>query len=193
MSDEERKRLDCERHKEDYAFWKSKGICVCCHQENAVKGKTRCALCADIHNEYSANYIHRTNYHTEHADERHEKRKKQREERIANGICVRCGKRKARDGMKTCEICCKKEYRQRLTRMITRGYDTREMRECGNRCVHCGAEERYNGTKLCVNCYNKAIEAQRKAVVASVESGNNIYCNGAIGQQVDKWWTQWKS
>lgn len=177
-----------EQKKEEYAFYKSRGICVCCHQQDAVSGKTRCALCADIHNQYSANYIHRTNYHIEHADERHEKRKQERAERIANGICTKCGKRKARIGMKTCELCCKKEYRNQIKLRIANGYDTREMREYSNRCVICGGEHRYKHFKICKSCYDRLLQAREKAVKASIESGNNIYCNGTVANQIKGWW-----
>ena len=66
--------------------WRANGMCQSCGRiiEAGREGKSRCLKCTRTQTRYFANY---------------------RAERIANGLCVRCGKVPPEPGIKTCRAC----------------------------------------------------------------------------------------
>lgn len=104
--------------RESYAYYKAHGICVKCRREDAVKGKVLCRACAERHSAYS-----KQRYAALSEEEKNEYRRKSVENRkllVArlkeHGICVQCGKSKARRGFVTCKACAEKmrEYKKRM-------------------------------------------------------------------------------
>lgn len=101
-----------------YYWYKSRGICPRCHAKDASKGKVYCLDCLD--KEAVATMIYKSKHDTKENNrifcrDRYQKAKEE-------GICVRCFKRKARDGKISCQMCFnkireKQAIYQRLKRM----------------------------------------------------------------------------
>lgn len=87
-----------------YYWYKERGICVVCGQEDAVKGKIKCLNCLD--GAAVATMIYRSKhdtseYNKEHCKSRYYKAKEA-------GLCVRCFKREPREGKSICQYCFSK-------------------------------------------------------------------------------------
>ena len=143
--------------KEVREYYKSQGICVSCRMRKAVKGKTKCMVCAQDCNES------RRKYYTAHKTEilnkvDNAKVRSRYAELKAQGICVRCHTKKARAGYTTCVECANKDNRRRRAAYRkARGdlptYD--EALEQGL-CVECKKNNATHG-KLCATCYDNAV------------------------------------
>lgn len=72
--------------KEDYAFYKSIGVCTTCRKKMAVPGKTDCEECAEKKRRYAARY------YKENAEHLKEASKSRYQKRIGSGVCARCSK-----------------------------------------------------------------------------------------------------
>ena len=70
--------------KEEYQFFKSRGICTHCKHEKAEHGKTLCLACKMQNREYKKKYD---------PEKMRARDKANREYRKANGLCVNCGAR----------------------------------------------------------------------------------------------------
>ena len=90
--------------KERYEWYKLKGICPRCGQENAAPGRVYCLNCLDL--QAIATMKWRS------GKDLSEKNKADCRKRYlkakAEGICVRCYKRPARKGRCDCDICNRK-------------------------------------------------------------------------------------
>ena len=103
---------------EQYMWYKSHGICPRCGQENAAKGRVYCLNCLD--KEAVSTMIYRTTHNTKEKNK--EYCSMRYKNAIENGMCVRCFKRKARQGKTSCQLCFnkvrdKQAIYQRLKRM----------------------------------------------------------------------------
>ena len=82
------------QNRERYRWYKDRGICTTCGRAWVVPGHVRCKECeAKIAKYHEASY-----------DKRKEQQKQRRQERIAAGLCIECGK-PAIPGMRKCERC----------------------------------------------------------------------------------------
>lgn len=104
-----------EQKREDREFYKEHGICPCCGKEKLFGDERQCINCRE------KNYQRKANISDEKKEMYAENFKKQQKnlykERAKNGICTRCGKRKAEYGKKKCRICLDKDmiiHRKRL-------------------------------------------------------------------------------
>lgn len=110
-------RKNGEATKERYQWYKSHGICPRCGQEAAAKGRVYCLNCLDLESVSTMRYraSHDTSeYNKARCRERYYRAKE-------NGLCVRCFKRKPREGKTICQMCFnkireKQEIYQRLKR-----------------------------------------------------------------------------
>lgn len=76
-------------HHDRYNWLKSRGICVTCGEEIAIKGLTRCAMCRAKLNAL-------------------------RTEKLDKGLCVQCGRNPRRSGRTLCASCAEKNKVKKL-------------------------------------------------------------------------------
>lgn len=111
-----------EEERELYAKFKARGICPKCGKEEAAYGRVHCPNCLD--EMAVCQMIRRANLTEE--QKKQEKAKalkwaKVRYRRLREqGICVRCGKRKAQVGKAKCFRCQEKENEQKRIRWAER-------------------------------------------------------------------------
>lgn len=80
---------------ERYNWYKERGICTTCGRMWVKPGYVRCRECED---KIKA-------YHDRDREQRIERARALRQERIEKGLCTECGKRKATEGMRMCPRC----------------------------------------------------------------------------------------
>jgi hypothetical protein len=89
-----------------YDWYKSHGICPRCGQADAVKDKVYCLNCLD--KEAVSTMMYRVTHDTKEKNRMFCKTRYYMAKE--NGICVRCFKRKARQGKAICQICFNKVH-----------------------------------------------------------------------------------
>lgn len=89
-----------------YEWYKSRGICPRCGQEDAAKGKVYCLNCLD--KEAVSTMIWRSKNRT--ADKNKEYCRMRYYKAKEDGMCVRCFMHKARAGKATCQSCFNKVH-----------------------------------------------------------------------------------
>ena len=82
-------------NKQRYRWYKDRGICPTCGKVWAEPGRVRCKACDAI-----IKY-----YHDRDRENRQNRARERRQERIDSGLCTECGKRPATDGMRMCPRC----------------------------------------------------------------------------------------
>lgn len=131
-------------NKSDREFYKSIGICPVCGKNKLYGDEKACPECRA----YSANLMASkragnrdtyNSYQRDYSKSLYQRRKEQ-------GICVRCGKRKANTGETRCLVC--KTHMQK----IRPPQDKREQRRIAGTCYFCGAEP-LKGMKVCKEHY----------------------------------------
>lgn len=163
-----------EKHNRDmvekYYFYKSKGICTLCGQEQAAKGRVYCLNCLDAHS--LREMIRRAKETPEQREKRLKKMaensKKRRQKFKQSGLCICCGKRKPDNGYVTCKMCL--YHRRKLSEKYRReqGVLPMDMIGDGYHCEVCGRE--VNKTKLCESCKQKLLKNLENATKASQNS-----------------------
>lgn len=156
-----------EKHNKDtlekYYFYKSKGICALCGQEQAAKGKVYCLNCLDAHS--LREMIRREKENPEQREKRLKKNAESSKERSQKlkqlGLCIRCGKRKPDNGYVTCKMCL--YHRRKLSAKYRReqGVLPMDMRGDGYHCAVCGCA--VNKAKLCDRCMQNCLTNLKKA------------------------------
>ena len=143
----ERKRLRKER-----AARQARGTCTRCGKRPAAGGRSSCELClekrrASDRAKYAAGKAAGLKYGGANPDAKRKsaraKSKRHRKERIAAGLCIRCGKHPPVEGGTTCQPC--RDRRQAAER---RQYDERRDAGLGTRC----GEPATDGLSRCVPC-----------------------------------------
>lgn len=141
------------------------GMCSRCFIRPADKGYKTCWRCRANSND--GKLRKRSDEQKARAKEN---AKARREKRIAAHICVRCGKRPAREKFKDCGICAAKVNRRRRELKYQRGQAIPAyMRGDGTYCKMC-CKPKCNGEKLCNECRDKA----RKSIAIANEA-NSIH------------------
>lgn len=91
------------------------------------------------------------------------------EKRKANGICVRCGKNKAREKRVLCEECKKKQ--------LIYDKETRKFRIKMGFCPSCGRNRLLKGAKRCAECiatgYAATLKHREKLKLATSKRQKN--------------------
>ena len=146
----------CRAHQRDIRRYRiESGLCVKCGRP-AEKGKTFCLVCL-IDNREKSRYS-RDRYETHIKQHKKEYNQKVYEQRIKDGICTMCGKRKPSQGYRICEICRKKKRvinkRSYAKRKLINPYIDRAEWTSYGICYRCGVNPTWNGTKLCKDCYD---------------------------------------
>lgn len=134
-------------------FYKQYGLCPRCGKNKLIGDEKNCLECSA--NGYEQTMRNRREKGVEHYNKLHaEWERKERVKREENHLCVRCGKRKADYGYKTCGICREKirNYKRKQTVSSKR----KEWEENGG-CFFCG-EPVKTGYKVCEKHYQINLE-----------------------------------
>ena len=122
-----------------------------------------CANCLDKNNLSSQKYFEKikSNDPKRYAEilaNRSVQQCERRKQRVAQGVCTLCGKRPAKSGRKSCELCLYKERIRRRANYIEHGQDPlpRHERPAYGLCYIC-LEPVKNGYRLCEKCYTKRV------------------------------------
>lgn len=149
-----------------YYWYKEHGICTRCHVEDAIKGQTRCANCAEIQREKSKERYQQTKeYHIAYS-----KRwsKATYEERKSSGICVRCGKRPPQDGKLSCTQCLIKQAKYKENSFRRKGGTPRWLAIDIGLCAVCCKNPKMKDKKVCQSCYDSICNGVKKRMVVEV-------------------------
>lgn len=132
------------------------GVCTKCGRK-AETGKTMCLVCL-IDNREKSKYA-RERYETHIKDHKKEYNRKVYQQRVNDGICTMCGKRRPTGGFKICEICRKKKRitnrRSYNKRKKINPYIDRTEWASYEICYSCGIEPTFDGHRVCRKCYEK--------------------------------------
>ena len=119
--------------------------CTKCQRQDAytLNGRLLCAECAQKANEYNKSKRDKAK-----AAERQKSNYNLLKEK---GICTRCGKRKAENGITVCSICREKLRQMRSDERRKKGIFPKG--ESGY-CARCNKEKAIEGKKVCKSCYD---------------------------------------
>ena len=193
-----RREADVERHRRQTADRVARGLCPRCGRTEPVPGLALCETCNGKRNQ--AGRARDARLRAEGAPRRDPARAKEYErersrrlyaERVATGICAKCGQAPARPDRTTCESCAEKHRardRERLARAKAEGLryggrDPEKKRKAGRKhgrrrtmarraagqCIRCGKAPPAEGRSMCEPCREgrrmakKARHRQRRA------------------------------
>ena len=141
------------------------GLCSRCCNVPADKGYKTCWRCR-----MNSRRVKTYAMSDEQKRRKAELTKARRQKLVEEHICVRCGKRPAREKFKDCGICAAKVNRRRRELKHQRGQSIPAyMRGDGTYCKMC-CKPKCNGEKLCDECRDKA----RKSIAIANEA-NSIH------------------
>jgi hypothetical protein len=153
------RNYDSEARKAEYWFYKEHGICVRCHHEKAIKGKTLCPECTDkVSVENKKRYLANKEKFNERKKKQH---KDLYERRKANGVCVRCGKRPPKDGLLSCTQCLIKQAKYKAEAFERKGGTHRWLAIDLGLCAVCCKSPKMNDKKVCKQCYDHICTAAK--------------------------------
>lgn len=155
-------------------FYKQHGLCPRCGKNKLIGDEKNCLECSAYG--YEVTMRSRRSKGVEHYNKAHaDWARKEHAKRLENGICTRCGKRKADYGYKTCGICREKMRNQKRKKSI--GTKRNEWVEKGL-CYFCG-EPVKPGYKVCEKHYQTALESldnpKCKEATAKMKKDNNKF------------------
>ena len=138
----------------DRQFYKGIGICPVCKKSKLWGAEKECPECTAKGYEYTMKS--RARLGKEHYNKTHaEWAKLEHHKRIEQGMCTRCGKRKADCGFKTCGTCRTKDNATRRKRMEPR--IARSERFSIGLCYFCDNPIK-DGYKVCEKHYQMNVE-----------------------------------
>lgn len=138
-----------ERMRQRKAEARKNGLCSRCCKEPADKGYKTCWRCR-MNSRRVKTYVMSDTQKQRAA----ELKKARNQRRIEEHICVRCGKRPARERFKDCGICADKCNRRRREKAHERGVIPREMGGNGVYCRRC-FKPKCHGERICPDCADK--------------------------------------
>ena len=170
-----------------YRYYRERGFCVDCRHEPAMVNQVRCPDCAEKQARRTAEYRAKRKLAGDAAgdDIRREARRAQYAQRVADGVCVDCGSRKARPGYTRCVECLGRRARKARQKA---GYgDIRRAEYVAHGLCHTCGKPVKPGKGLCEKHYRAfaeqviapAHERQRK-----LKAENPFY--GHIWRQLDR-------
>lgn len=160
---------------EDYAFFKSMGICPHCKKNKAAPNRVRCEECLARNAESAARQHEKNRQKTvrDYARERRERVK-------ADGKCIWCGSPLSQYSKCFCPSCRVKNQRNNEAR---KNGVARSERYSYGICYRCGKHELVPGKKLCQTCYEQSIDNlpdSPKIITAWKRDNNRVFGRGAI-------------
>ena len=144
-------------HKDDYEWRKEKGICVNCGKEYACYGLLLCHDC------WEKSYVRNKQYYENNREVHKAKMKENAKKRYAElkekGLCVKCGKYKAVQGMTLCLSC---RVKKNMTKDKRWNNDIpRNERNSYGLCYVC-ATPLNKHEKLCDTCYERVKQSMNR-------------------------------
>lgn len=110
--------------------------------------------------------------------------KKNYEARKVAGLCVACGKEKARPNRTMCGPCAAAQNRRKLEAYYRKtGGMPRSLLDGVERCAVCGKAPPAHGSKTCEKCYETLCKNAAKARAAHTNNPNHPY------REVQRFWT----
>lgn len=159
--------------REAYRWYQSKGVCPTCRKNKLYGNEKKCLEC-NIKNLEAVKKANKKRSKEKIA----EYNKKKYQERVEAGICVKCGKRKADYGHRTCGI-CREKGRNRYR--IKNGYkeELRKERVENKECYICGKPVK-TGYKVCEECYNMCVgnldnDKRREATIMMKKNNQRFF------------------
>lgn len=151
---------------EDYAWFKSHGICPTCQKYPLAKHKSTCIQCSGVKLEAAVNKYLSLQGAEKQAEmqRRREYSKRSRELLKQQGICTMCGKHEAKQGRTLCAACNQKQkqrtLRCRMKKAESQGAEfvPRNMRTVLGLCYICGKPVSAESRNFCAEC----LEVQRR-------------------------------
>lgn len=143
-----------ERNAQDKIWLKENGICIDCRRKNAEPNRAKCWDCL----EKDRLRAEKKRKNPEYVTNKKELNKIYYKNAEQSGICVRCHKKKAEDGYKTCKECRLKMKKAKRIRDREKGHMPEDMRNWENICSVCFMIKEYNGHKVCDKCYNRLLK-----------------------------------
>ena len=131
--------------KTDKDTYKQLGICVVCKKRKAEPNSSSCLECLEKDRKRKAEYRMHGHYNNEKSNQLHRKLYASRKEQ---GICTRCGERKATNGT-VCLDCYVKRRKQNY------GISRSERPSYGE-CYICGRVV-LKGKRVCESCYHRLL------------------------------------
>lgn len=137
------KNLSSEARHEEYLFFKARGICPVCRKRKIAEGFARCAVCLEYSVVWSA----------KRDKSAYNRRKRELyAQHKADGICVQCKSRPARDGKTKCEVCAQSESRRAKANRV-------HVVKPDGICWRKGCSEpTVNGTRCCAAHHREMVE-----------------------------------
>ena len=146
-------------NKEEYAFYKSNGICTHCRKARAEPGITLCLDCKIKNRKYKKAY---------NSDKQRKIDKEKREFRKANSLCVNCGCRPQQHG-----LLCGRCYTTVLRRKERMDSIPRSERASYGLCYTCGKNPVLSGKKVCKDCHETRLSAINKCLKGRQDGFNS--------------------
>ena len=148
-----------EYRKNNRLFYKQNGLCSACGKEKAFGDEMQCISCREKHR--------RRKKETKEQRERYNEKFKEYsrnlyKERIEQGICPRCGKRKVAYGRKKCQICLNKDAERHREKSYKKRNE-RDYRIENHLCWYCG-EPAMENKKICLSCHERCTENGKKSL-----------------------------
>lgn len=136
-----------------YEYRKARHKCTVCGTKDAYTemGRARCGSCAEKHLEAQKKY--EKNESECQIERRNERRREKYAERLAAGVCTRCGKRPQWEGRTVCKNCNARRNRISKKHREKNGVISRDKAAELNLCFRCLKDERVEGYQLCRECY----------------------------------------
>lgn len=148
----------------DREFYLSLHICPVCMRNELYGDEHACPECRARDAEYHAKQYDDPENRKRLIQSSTESKKKRKQLRREQGLCIECGKRKPREGIATCSIC-----RARINKRKRENYQGATLRKewvANGKCFHCGAECE-KGYKVCKEHHQMYIDnAQSEAAIA---------------------------
>lgn len=135
-------------HRENREFYRKNHLCTECGKNSVPEEERICPECR----------AKRANLRKSHTDEQkkmfREKQNSLYMERVEQGICTRCGKRKAISGKKKCGICLAKDAEIHRKKYADRP-NIREYRKKNHLCYFCGNPIDIPHKNICSACQQR--------------------------------------
>ena len=152
----EKKRED---NRKDREYYIKNHVCPRCRKEKLYGDETICISCTRKEYEYtmkSRERLGRDHYNKVHR----EWAKVRYQQNVENGICNRCGKRKADGGYRTCGVCREKQREYKRIKYQEKVKVPRDERVKNGLCFFCDNPQK-DGYKVCEKHYQMNVEKSR--------------------------------
>ncbi len=166
-------------NKSEWKLYQSIGICPHCQKNKLFGDERTCVECRAVGAEYKAKMYEDPDKRKKMIKSSMESKRKRKERRRAQGLCVQCGKRPADIGFVTCRICRGKNNAKK--RQEYEPATKRAEWVANGKCFLCG-DECEAGYKVCAKHHQMSIENAQS--MASVENRKRIKELGLVSAYV---------